>query len=108
MKTFDELTGNQKDEAIGLAFSDIVELVRDGVVELALVDPISQKRLDLILSEARKTDSQRLIILRLLNDKPIRTEIARLALVVAHGAEYNDDGEIIMEVERETVKRFVG
>lgn len=105
MKTFDQLDTQQKEDAIGMAFYDLLNLVRDGVLELQLVNPASQQRLELILSKARKTETPRLAVLQLLHDKPIRQEIERLALVAAHGSEYNDSGDPVKEIDRETAKR---
>lgn len=108
MKTFDELNKQQKEDAIGMAFYDLINLVRDGVLELQLVNPASQRRLELILSKGRKTEQPRLVILHLLHDKPIRQEIERLALVAAHGSDYNDNGDAVREMDCETAKRIAG
>lgn len=108
MKTFDDLTKIQKEDAVAMAFYDLTNLIRDGVVVIKLVNPASQKRLELILSKSRKTEQPRLIILHLMHDKPIRQEIERLALVAAHGAQYDANGDAVKELDGETAKCIVG
>ncbi len=108
MKTFDQLNTQQKEDALGMAFYDLLNLVRDGIVELELVNPASQKRLELILSKGRKEEKPRIVTLRLLHDKSIRQELERLALVAAHGSEYHDNGDAVKEVDHETIQRVSG
>ena len=108
MKTFDQLDPKQQTDAVELAFYDLVNLIRDGVVEVTLVNPASQRRLELILSKGRKEEKPRMITLRLLHDKPIRQEIERMALVAAHGGDYHENGDAIKELDHETFKRIVG
>lgn len=91
-----------------MAFYDLTNLIRDGMLEIKLTNPASQKRLELILSKGRKSEQPRLIILHLMHDKPIRQEIERLALVAAHGASYDVNGDAIKEIDSETAKRIVG
>ena len=108
MKTFDDLNKTQKEDAVAMAFYELTGLIRDGVLEIKLANHASQKRLELILSKGRKSEQPRLIILHLMHDKPIRLEIERLALVVAHGTEYDANGDAIKELDSETAKRIVG
>lgn len=108
MKSFGELTSEQQVSAASMAFYDLINMIRDGVLEIELVDPISQKRFVDMMSKSRKEEKPRMLVLRLLHDKPIRKEIERLALAAAHGADYGDDGEAIKEVDHETAKRVVG
>jgi hypothetical protein len=49
-----------------------------------------------------------LIILHLMHDKLIRQEIERLALVAAHGSDYDDNGDAVKEIDHETAKRVAG
>lgn len=108
MKTFDQLTVEQKADAVNMASYELMTLIAEGTLEIQLVDPSSQKRLEKILSDARKAESTRLVKLYMLHDKPIRKEIERLALVAAHGSEYTDAGEASRELDSEAAKRFVG
>jgi hypothetical protein len=108
MKTFDELTTEQKDEAVNMASYELMSMIADGTLEMELTDPSNQRRLNKILFDARKAESTRLVKLYLLHDKPIRMEIERLALVAAHGSEYDDSGEALKEVDSETAKRIIG
>ena len=108
MKTFDQLNKEQKELACNMAFYELVNLIRDGVLEIKLVNPNSQRKLESILSNARKTEKPRLAMLGLLHDQPIRQEIERLALVAAHGAGYDVNGDAIKELDSETAKRIVG
>ncbi len=104
MKAFDQLTAEQKVDAINMAYYELMNLIRDGVLEIKLIDPASQKRLERIL----KNEQPRLVMLHLMHDKPIRKEIERLALVAAHGSEYQDNGDAAKELDSETAKHFIG
>lgn len=108
MKTFDQLTVEQKADAVGMASYELMDLIAKGILEIKLVDPKAQKRLEKFLSDARKAESQRLVKLHLIHDKPIRREIERLALVAAHGSDYHDNGDAVKEIDHETAKRIVG
>jgi hypothetical protein len=108
MKAFDQLNVAQKEDAINMAFYELTNLIADGTLEITLVDPRNQSRLDRILTTARKTESQRLVKLHIIHDKPIRKELTALALIIAHMSEYGDDGDAIKELDHETAKRIVG
>lgn len=108
MKTFDQLTKEQQGEAVNTASYELMEMIAQETLEIKLTDASSQKRLDKILSDARKIESRRLVKLYLLRDKPIRREIERLALVAAHGSDYGDDGDALKGVDHETAKRIAG
>lgn len=108
MKSFDQLTTEQQADAVNMCSYELMTLIADGTLEIKLVDPSSQKRLEKILSDARKAESTRLVKLYLLHDKPIRKEIERLALVAAHGSDYDDAGEALKEMDGEAAKRVVG
>lgn len=106
MKTFDQLTRQQREDAIDFAAYELMDHVAKGSLDITLVDAASQKRLEIILSAGRKTENTRLVKLHLLHDKPIRTEIYRLAIVAATGSSYNEDGSVFMEDKSETVKHL--
>ena len=95
MKTFDQLTRQQKKDAIDMASYELIAHVSKGNLDVTLVNPASQARLEKILENGRKKESPRLITLHLLNDKPIREELDRLAMVAAHGSQYDDNGDAI-------------
>lgn len=98
MKTFDQLTKQQREDAVDFAAYELMDHVAQGTIELTLVDPASQKRLEKILSDARKAESTRLVKLYLINDKPIKTEIYRLAMAAASGSQYDDNGDAVTGV----------
>jgi len=108
MKAFDQLNVEKKEDAINMAFYELTSLIADGTLEITLVDANSNRRLQKILATARKTESQRLVKLHIIHDKPIRKELTALALIVAHMSEYGDDGDAIKELDSETAKRIVG
>jgi hypothetical protein len=108
MKTFDQLTLPQQSEAINTCYYELTGLIASGTLEIKLVNPASQKRLEKILDDAKKKASRRLVTLYLIHDKPIRLELERLSLVAAHGSEYGDDGEPLKELDHETAKRVIG
>src|ERR1700722_7039961 len=97
MKTFEELTLEQKKDAIRYAEYHIIDSVATGVLELELVNTENQRLLETILGSARKKESVRLAKLYLLGEKPIREEIYRLAIVAASGSLYNRNGQPITE-----------
>lgn len=108
MKTFDQLTDEQKADAISMAEYDLLDVIAKGIVEVELVEPRNQKKLQEILSEARKKESDRLVKLHILHDRPIRRELERLALVAAHGSVYYDNGEAVKEKKDENSGHIAG
>jgi hypothetical protein len=83
MRQFEELNAEERERSLRAIRASIVENVVYGTLDLKLVHPINQERLELFLELSRKNDEPRLAVLRILNDKPICKEIERLALVVA-------------------------
>lgn len=108
MKTFDQLTLEQKADAISMAEYELIDCVSKGIIEIELVDGNNQKKLERILSDARKNDSQRLVKLHIIHDKSIRTELERLALVAAHGSVYYDNGEAVKETDDASRRNIAG
>ncbi len=108
MKTFDQLSVEQQAEAVSMAEYDLLDVIAKGVVEVELVDPRNQKKLQRILSDARKKESDRLVKLHILHDKSIRKELERLALVAAHGSVYYDDGNAVKETKDESRGNIAG
>lgn len=98
MKTFQDLTKDQKITAILTISSQIITLVADGTIEMTLADESNQERLEFILSEARRKEAPRLTVLRILRDVKIKSEVHRVAIVVAADAQYNDDGSVAKKV----------
>jgi tetrahydromethanopterin S-methyltransferase subunit H len=92
MKTFEQLTFEQKTGAIRFAEYQIVENVANGVLDLELVDADAQDLLESVLSKSRKTEQPRLVKLFLLGEKSIRKEIYKLAIVAASGGTYDKNG----------------
>jgi hypothetical protein len=103
MKTFEQLTKTQKQDAIDMEIYEIVDNIALGILDVTLANPASQVRFERILQKARKTESPRLIKLHLLHDKPISEELYRLATIVAEESEYDDDGEKIKEKNNESL-----
>jgi hypothetical protein len=108
VKAFDQLSMEQKEDAINMAFYELTNLIADGTLEITLIDSRNQTRLDKILADARKSDNQRLVKLHIIHDKPIRKELTALALVIAHMSEYGEDGNALKEADCETAKRVSG
>ncbi len=96
MKTFQDLTNQQKQDALDLAFNELVDNATNGNLDIKLVNQDSNKRLEKILAKSRKTESTRLLKLYLINDKPIREELYQLAAIVAMESQYDDNGDVIM------------
>ena len=93
MKTFEQLTFEQKADSIRFAEYQIVDHVANGVLELQLADPANQELLECVLSKSRKTESPRLVKIYLLGEKNLRQEIYKLAIVAAAGGLYDKDGQ---------------
>lgn len=107
MRTFDQLTKQQREDAVDFAAYELMDHVAQGTLELTLVDPASQKRLEKILKDARKAESTRLVKLHLMHDKPIKTEIYRLALAAANGSQYDENGDAVMGVSNAEVAEHI-
>lgn len=99
MKTFEDLTSEQREEAIKATTMATVENISNGVLEIELVDKTNQVALDRIMDASVRKDSPRLATMMILKHQGIRKEIERLALVAASESAYNDDGTISMKEE---------
>ena len=97
MKTFEDLTTIQREKAIKNASYAIMEGLTSGVLEIELVSNDSQQALTEILTNAIKQDRPRIATMMILRNKNIRSEIERLALVVASESKYNEDGSLFKE-----------
>jgi hypothetical protein len=95
VKTFQQLSQNQKEEAIKTAYAVIRDGITSGVMEVTLIDAENQKRLEKILKHAINPRMANLMISHALG---ICKELERLALVVATDIyTYTDDGQVIEE-----------
>lgn len=106
MKTFEQLTPNQRKEMIEVAAHELMGHISTGLLEITLVNPESQKRFEAIMAKGRKKESHRLIMLHLLHDKPIREEIYRLAIVAASGSQYTDAGDPVTKVSKDEIDQY--
>ena|SRR5665213_1694228 len=97
MKTFEQLTTVQREEAIKFAYKTIRNGITDGTLEVKLVDPKNQERLDNIIKYSVGQDNMRLANLLISKTIGVRTELSKLALVVASESDYDDEGQVIME-----------
>ncbi len=96
MRTFDQLSLEKKEEALKFTFFELVTNISDGTIEVTLVNPVTQGKLEKILSESRKKESIRYAVLSMLADKEIRPELERLAFIAASGSSYNEEGNPII------------
>jgi hypothetical protein len=97
MRTFEQLSVQEREKALRASRAAIVENVISGVMEIELVNPITQRTLDIILKDAVEKDSPRLAALRIFLNRPILQEIDRLALVVAVETMYDESGNRILQ-----------
>jgi hypothetical protein len=97
VKTFDQITPEQRKKAINSAMYDLVNCISQGTLEAKLTNPRAQAKLESFLSKARKKESPRLAVLHILVDKDVREELTRAAIAAAGGSKYTDDGIAIRE-----------
>lgn len=95
MKTFGQLTFDQKKDAIQYAEYHLIDSIANGVLEVELVDPNNQELLEHVLGKCRKAEQPRLAKLYMLGEKSIREEIYRLAIAAASGSLYDRNGKPI-------------
>ena len=97
MKTFEQLTFEEKTDAIRFAEYHLVDSIANGILEVELVNPKSQELLEHVMSKSRKMENPRLTKIYLLGEKSIREEIYKLAIVAASGALYDKKGQPLTE-----------
>jgi hypothetical protein len=93
MRTFEELTSQEQTRALKASVAWLTDDIAHGVLEVTLINPRRQHRLDTILSDARVREMPRLGKLAILNDKVLMEEIGKLALVDASEHIYNEFGD---------------
>jgi hypothetical protein len=97
MRTFETLNIEERERSLRAIRANIVENVVYGVLDIKLVNPKSQEKLEWILLESARNEQPRLAMLRIFGYKPICEEIERLALVVAAETMYDSTGHRIIE-----------
>jgi hypothetical protein len=99
MKKYDDLNFFEKEHVVKFAFYKIVDGIVDGTLEVDFVVAANQAKIKDIQSGMGATKpNKRYRALMILNDKPIRAELEKLALATAEGTFYNDDGTPITTV----------
>lgn len=97
MKSFDQLSIAQRHIAIKRAKSMLVGLVIEGIIELEIPDPKVQNTLEVILRFTRKNENPTEGLKLMLSNKVISTELDRISIAAAEGAEYNESDLLLMD-----------
>lgn len=97
MKTFGQLTSIERSTAIQRAKALLVTLIVEGVIEVKMPNTIVQKSFDRILVDMRQTDNSNTGMMMLFADKSIDKELDRISIAAAHGAQYDDNGNALMD-----------
>lgn len=95
MKHFDKLTYKEKERAIKASLLWTVEGIVYGFMDVKLINPRNQQRLDHILKDA--AEEPRLSTLRILINKPIIGELRKIALIHAEDSLYDKHGSRILK-----------
>lgn len=94
MKSWDDLTTQERATAIGNAKALLIDLVIEGIIDLEMSTADLQASLEAILTKSRKAESPRLGMLGMLANKAINAELNRVAMTAAEGARYDVYGTL--------------
>lgn len=100
MRTFEQLSTEQREQAIKTALYALIDNLANDVLEIELISPEANECLQRALAKNRVFGNTRPFTLFVLSNKPVRYELEKLALVVASESTYNKDGSPIMSDNR--------
>lgn len=96
MKTFGELTFEERNMAVERAKDLLIGLVIEGVIEIEMPNHIVQSQFERILSEGRKSENMKLARELLVNHVAINRELDKISIASAEGARYDNNGGLLV------------
>ena len=96
MKTFGDLTYQERVEAVDRAKDILVGHVLEGVIELEMPNSIVQLHLEKILSDGRKSENMKLAKDMLIGHVTINRILDKMSIAIAEGSRYDLNSNFIM------------
>lgn len=96
MKTFGELTFEERNMAVERAKDLLIGLVIEGVIEIEMPNHIVQSQFERILSDGRKSENMKLARELLVNHVTINRELDKISIASAEGARYDNNGGLLV------------
>lgn len=96
MKTFGDLTYEERVAAVDRAKDLLIEHVVQGIVELEMPSAIVQRKMNRILTEVRKNETPSLAKGMLIADGSINRELDKTSIAIAEGSKYDVSNQFIM------------
>ena len=96
MKTFGELTFEERNMAVERAKDLLIGLVIEGVIEIEMPNHIVQSQLERILSDGRKSENMKLARELLVSHVTINRELDKISIASAEGARYDNNGGLLV------------
>jgi len=96
MKTFGELTFEERNMAVERAKDLLIGLVIEGVIEIEMPNHIVQSQLERILSDGRKSENMKLTKDLLVSHVTINRELDKISIASAEGARYDNNGGLLV------------
>lgn len=101
MRTFEELSIEDRDLALANATADVVYQVITGLLEIKFSVPSNQEAYENLMDDAKTLDSIRHAQYGMLNHRGICTEIEKIALIMCVDSKYDNNGNMITKEKRE-------
>lgn len=96
MKTFGELTFEERNMAVERAKDLLIGLVIEGVIEIEMPNHIVQSQFERILSDGRKSENMKLARELLVSHVTINRELDKISIASAEGARYDNNGGLLV------------
>ena len=96
MRTFDDLTYEERIDAVDRAKDLLIEHVVQGVIKLKISNPMVQRKIDRILMKVRKNETPSLAKGMLIADRSINLELEKASIAAAEGSNYDVINKILM------------
>jgi len=96
MKTFGELTFEERNMAVERAKDLLIGLVIEGVIEIEMPNHIVQSQFERILSDGRKSENMKLTKDLLVSHVTINRELDKISIASAEGARYDNNGGLLV------------
>lgn len=97
MRSYWDLTIEERAKAIKQARMILVAQVVEGVIELEVSNKKTQAMLNRVLGESRRNETPDEAKTFLLVNRVMRTEVDRVAVAAAEGSRYSNEGNLLKE-----------
>lgn len=92
MRTFGQLSNEEREDAVKKAKNLLIRHIFDGVIEVEMPNKIVQRDFDTIISDTRKNENLFLARNLLTSHAAINKMLDRLSLAAAEGSRYDSSG----------------